>query len=235
MRQPAGRRVPSPREARCSCLPHVTAERTDRLRGEFGSGSAAAPGISTAWPGPSAMPSCPDPLLQHGPQRAFANQDQLGVEIPGSHQRPGVDQRVQSLFRREPADKDCARRCSPVSPALPGDLRNGDAVGNRLDSRFLRGSVETFPPIAKTASSRSTMPLAVHARSTWRSPRMPSARRQRRPMTRPKLPHDCHAISPVAPAPQDEAQPESPTAPAPITLYASCLSIETYARSTGFA
>ena len=101
------------------------------------------------------------------------------------------------------AARQSGRRCQ-VS------VRNRDAVGNRHDSWFLRRSVELLLPrredriVPECQASRSScsMDLEIATKAV--------ARRQRRPIIRPKLPHDCHATSPVAPAPSGRSTTGKP-------------------------
>ncbi len=95
-------------------------------------------------PGTNGQSSPLDPLFQRSTQWTFTDENQLSLRIPGSHQGPRVDQRIQPFLGREPPDKDRAWRPSPVGPALPGRLGNGHSIRDGHNPRLVGRWVPQF-------------------------------------------------------------------------------------------
>ena len=154
--------------------------------------------------GPSAEPR-PNPGFQRGPLGTFADQDQPGRGMRGP--RPPARRRSgHPAPSRAPAGRRRPREAPSASRAAAArERRDRDAVGDRHDPRS-----------ASSRQRRSATSCLSSSSMAWRDRDEGVAGRQRRPILRPKLPHACQAMSPVAPAPSGRSTTGKPSRrPAP--------------------
>ena len=194
----------------------MTAGRTDQPAEGFGRvGRGTGQLNRLAWS--ECQAKCLDPLLQAQAVEALRRSRSTGPRDTLARTKGQASISVSSPFSgaRRPTKTargvacQSGRRCQAVSGT-------GTPLGI-VTIRALSGCDEPLPLIVKAASFRSARPLAAHARWTWRSPRRrpPGGSGADRPA---KLPHDCQATSPVAPAPSGRSTTGKPSrSPAPIT------------------
>ena len=132
--------------------------------------------------------------------RSFADQDQLGF---GNLHRT-IGQASISVFNpfsgaRRPMNIARGAACHP------GRLRHDDSgTGTPLEIETIRGLSGVLRDVFVIQEGRIVPDCQASCNSCSIEFEMDTkafARRQARPMDRPKFPQDCHARSPVAPAP----------------------------------
>ena len=106
-------------------------------------------------------------LFQHAPLRSFADQRSTGPQdtwlAPRARRRSSVSSPFSGASRPTKAARGQARQSRP---ALPGEFRNRDAVGNRHNSRWFVLAVNQFSSTARShrpgcQASRSSCSMAL--------------------------------------------------------------------------